>query len=159
MSIISEQGAGDQESQAGCWRYYTALEGEQAKCTYCDKIIKTSKGNTTGLLRHLKSIHNIAIAKKRKMRETPSDHQIQTESLEKVISRMAALDGIPFSKFVTSEDIRRGLVAQGFKHIDRSPNSIREAVFRYYEEVKKVSCVGLVSYNCHINIYIFFYRK
>lgn len=104
------------------------------KCTVggCDNLIKTTKGNTTGLLRHLKSIHDITITKKRKMRDTPSDHQVETESLEKAISRMAALGGIPFSKFVTSDDIRRGLVAREFEPIDRSPNSISRTSMDIY---------------------------
>lgn len=47
------------------------------------------------------------------------------ESLEKVIARMASVDGIPFQMFCTSEDIRKGLLARGFGDIPRSPNTIR----------------------------------
>ena len=35
------------------WNFYTRLEKDSAKCKACDMTIKTQKGNTTGMTRHL----------------------------------------------------------------------------------------------------------
>lgn len=124
------------EVPCGVWRHFQRVEEGKGRCNFCQKEIRTTGGNTTGLLRHLSSMHGVTIATKRKMvREQEVLFQGTVEPLDLVISRMAAKDGTPFLKFCTSEDIRAGLRARGFLNIDRSPNSIRNTILRYFGKV------------------------
>lgn len=54
---------------------------------------------------------------KPKVRITEFCTKSKIESLDEVLARIATLDGIPFQLFCTSEDIRKGLVARGFRDI------------------------------------------
>lgn len=54
---------------------------------------------------------------------------------------MASLDGIPFKLFCTSEDIRKGLTARGFRNIPKSSNTIRKCVLRYAEKIRNETII------------------
>ena len=41
------------------WQHFGGEGDEQAKCNLCRKVLSTSGGSTSGLVRHLKAIHNI----------------------------------------------------------------------------------------------------
>lgn len=49
---------------------------------------------------------------------------------------MAALDGISFQLFCTSEDIRKGIIARGFNDVPKSPNTIRKYVLDFAERIR-----------------------
>ena len=52
-----------------------------------------------------------------------------------VLARMTALDGLPFSVFCTSEDLRKSMKARGFD-LPKSANSIRKLVVDYSTEIQ-----------------------
>ena len=52
-----------------------------------------------------------------------------------VLARMTALDGLPFSVFCTSEDLRKSMMARGFD-LPKSANSIRKLVVDYSTEIQ-----------------------
>lgn len=57
------------------------------------------------------------------------------KSLEAIVSRTTAKDGLPFSIFCTSEDLRRLLSSSGFK-VPTSSNTIRNMVVTYSKKIK-----------------------
>ena len=105
-----------------------------------------------GITRTLKSMHQIDIHVKRKNLETlESDSQIKSTkittidnfindtTLSAVLARMTAYDGLPFSIFITSLDLRKSLAALGYS-VPKSITSIREQVIKYgnhlFERIK-----------------------
>lgn len=56
-------------------------------------------------------------------------------SLPATLSRLVALDGIPFSKFCTSEDLRRLLSLNNPEKIPKSPNTIKKIVLEYGQQI------------------------
>lgn len=57
------------------------------------------------------------------------------DTLPAILSRMTALDGLPFSFFCTSTDIRRLLAAKGFQNIPKTSNTIEKLVVTYSHKV------------------------
>lgn len=129
------------------WFYYLHDEKNMlARCKTCSRIIKVFGGSTSGLHIHLKTQHNINFLK-RKESETnsmstnsnspknditkPKTSQItdffnrKNECFDEVLSRITALDGLPFRVFCTSIELRKSLIARGFKNIPKSVNTIR----------------------------------
>lgn len=39
------------------WDYFTIIENEKAKCSFCKTVLKFNQSSTTNLLRHVKSKH------------------------------------------------------------------------------------------------------
>ncbi|KAJ6639133.1 hypothetical protein Bhyg_11873 [Pseudolycoriella hygida] len=99
---------------------------------------------TGGLHNHMKLIHKENTLKKSaESNIAPSNakissffHNREVESLDDVLSRMAALDGIPFQLFCSSDDIRKGLTSRGFTDIPKSPNTIRKYILNYAEKIR-----------------------
>lgn len=143
-----------QEVVNGAWSHFVRLEGGNAQCNACGKVLKTTGGNTTGLRKHLESIHGVKLASKRKVVHVVDS--VEEESLDSVISRMASVDGIPFVRFTISKDIRSGLLARGYDKIPRSPNSIRKLVLDYTfyikEEIRKDIAELRVKYKLSLSL-------
>jgi len=59
-------------------------------------------------------------------------------SIEAAVSRMCACDGLPFSIFETSADIRKGLEARGFGCVPKSANTFMKMVIRHAEAVRNI---------------------
>lgn len=122
------------ENNNSVWGHFLReRNGQAAKCKACQKIIKCGGGSTTTLHTHLRAMHKINIMKRGfEDKETPSVSTASNEicsskmkitnyfsnkhdgSLAAVMSRMAAKDGVPFSLFCTSDDLRLLLAAKGF---------------------------------------------
>ena len=60
----------------------------------------------------------------------------KAESLAKVVARMAAKDGLSFHVLATSNDIRQGLLARGFKRPLQHHTGIQEQVMLFGNDVK-----------------------
>ena len=48
-------------TSSGVWQYFSKLTGDVAQCGPCETKISKKGGNTTGMKRHLKNIHDINI--------------------------------------------------------------------------------------------------
>lgn len=57
------------------------------------------------------------------------------DSLEKVLSRMVALDGLVFRVFATSADLRRFMKADGYD-VPKSPKTVRKYVMKFAETTR-----------------------
>ena len=132
------------------WQHYLKIDSTKAKCLKCAAIIKTTSGSTSGLKTHLRTRHDIDIKKKSTAEPSPSTSPLlpvkkckiyqffgpQTEnSLEAVIARLTAKDGLNFSVFTTSEDLRISLQARGFK-VPTSASTIKNMMMKYGQIVE-----------------------
>ena len=117
---------------------------------------------------HLKSQHNINLLKRGKEKSDGTSTSIQTidvdsrskitlylkktgdESFPAVAAQMTAPDGIPFSKFCTSQDLRMLLTAKGYRDIPKSPNTIKNIVLQYADKIRQ-EVVNEISQHKHSN--------
>lgn len=151
----------------GVWNYFLRekVDGcfvDRAKCSKCPKlkILKCTGGSTKGLHDHLKLVHNINIqngADESSFNQTESqtskvspvppkrfkgaidDFFVNQKniSLADQLSQMTSCDGLPFRVFTTSQCIRKGLEAQGFSNIPKSPSTIKKIVIEHGKAIKK----------------------
>lgn len=116
--------------------------------------MKAKGGSTSALHSHMHLIHGVNTLKRHapvvdisqveidvncpspKANKITEYFQKGEESLHVIISRMAALDGIPFKTFCTSEDLRKCLSSRCSTKIPTSPNTIRQYVLDYAKEVR-----------------------
>lgn len=130
--------------------YLRERNGQIAKCKKCSKEIKYVGGTTSSLHTHLKKLHNVSILKRKP--QPISDENLATTKITKyfnnvvdiedtlpaILSRMTALDGLPFSVFCTSKDIRKLLFTSGFKNVPKSSNTIQKLVVAYSGKVQAI---------------------
>ena len=115
----------------------------------CSKKISIKGGSTKGLFAHVRTIHQINLnataetptrevisdviclegagTKKRKLTHYFSNNP---PTLDEILARMTAKDGLPFNILITSKDIRAGLTARGLD-VPLSGVTIREKVMDY----------------------------
>ncbi|OXA54474.1 hypothetical protein Fcan01_11805 [Folsomia candida] len=129
-------------------------EGSQeAKCRIWDQILKTTQGATTGLHVHLRTKHKIFIKKRTELGDkntensdlTPRSKQRKIseglptqddKSMEAVLSRLTALDGLPFAVFTTSLDLRDLLTNGGYLDVPKTPQIIRNTVIQHTVKIR-----------------------
>lgn len=141
----------------GIWSYFEREDcggkpGQHAQCKTCKKVMKCVGGSTSGLHNHQKSVHNV-VTLKRPVAPEKSDTYEKVKitnffqpktTLNETLSRMTALDGIPFRVFVTSKDLRRALLCL-YKDLPTSVNGIKSRVYEYAAELKQVIKTQLES--------------
>ncbi|UYV74402.1 hypothetical protein LAZ67_11003411 [Cordylochernes scorpioides] len=137
----------------GIWCYYLRNgSGQNAQCIPCKRILKCVGGSTKGLHVHQKAVHGIKTSKRKvkdevdtqtPAKKTPKisilDHFSSVSidrSTDAVLARMIALDGLPFSVFVTSKDLRKCLNALGHE-IPLSAETIKIKVCRYADTFRE----------------------
>lgn len=134
------------------WSYFlVAKDGNSAKCKRCPAILKTLGGSTKGLHTHLSSKHNIKVISASTSQDSenlntappPAKRKLDDyftksadDSLDDVLARMIALDGFPFSVFITSDDLRKLLLAK-YTDLPKSAVTIQKRVMNYSEKIKK----------------------
>lgn len=148
--------------KSSVWFYYLrATDGNSAKCKKCNKILKTAGSSTSSLWSHLRTKHSIDlkvtpavlvsdptpcssqqnvihdsqadISKPKKQKMTDFYHKLN--SVECVVSKMAALDGLPFKTFCTSEELRKLFLKSGY-NLPSSPKTIKNMVIETNENLK-----------------------
>jgi len=134
----------------GVWLHFLREKcGQSAQCKLCKTILKTVGGSIKGLHKHLKRRHDINLKRKAdddgegtseqptaKARKTATSGGPMTKflldrnenTLQAVIARMTARDGLPFRVFTTSPDLRRGMTALGLGNLPTSSESVKQLV-------------------------------
>lgn len=141
--------------KSGVWSFCEQERGSGPNSKIIAGICKVKKNNgqicnkrilysgSTGLIKHL-ATHNIDINAEVNPQSTivsqPSilDHFsiVKEDSMSAVLARMISRDGIPFSTFTNSPDMRKLFKKSGFE-LPSSPNSIRKCVFDHAKDIKK----------------------
>lgn len=135
------------------WSYFKRSE-EAGICNICLKKIKAVGGSTSGLHSHLKT-HNINLLKREpgnsetnlideNVKHSSNSNSKITNYFNPIVdnsfsvaSRLTALDGLPFSKFCTSEDLRKVVTGECYKEILKSKSQIKNIVIEYSEKICK----------------------
>ncbi|GBP18388.1 hypothetical protein EVAR_14781_1 [Eumeta japonica] len=136
------------------WSYFlVAKDGNSAKCKRCPSILKTLGGSTKGLHTHLSTKYNIKVISastsqdtenlntapppaKRKLDDYFTKTKSDDDNLDDVLARMIALDGFPFSVFITSDNLRKLLLAK-YTDLPKSAVTIKKRVMNYSKKIKK----------------------
>ncbi|GBP84473.1 hypothetical protein EVAR_67479_1 [Eumeta japonica] len=149
------------------WSYFLVVkDGNSAKCKRCPAILKTLGGSTKGLHTHLSSKHNIKVISASTSQDSenlntatpPAKRKLDdyfTKSaediLDDVLARIIALDGFPFRVFITSDELRKLLLAR-YTDLPKSAVTIQNRVMNYSEKNQKASLVpiygSMTAENC-----------
>lgn len=139
------------KNQNSVWIHF--LRGSKkltAKCKICNEIVKTAGSTTTPQHTHLRTMHNINVLKRDVVQDEVPESSAskmmitnylvnkRDESLSAIVSRMCALDNMPFKVFCTSIDLRNLFLARGIRDyvLPKSPNSIRKMVLEYAQKMR-----------------------
>lgn len=140
-------------TQTSVWKHFLRAEdGQSVECKHCKKILKTPGGATGALHTHIRAKHPNKVSQDQDIQtastsnskssqlhdkdiidQTPTkkikltDFFSSDSSMEVHVTRMAALDGIPLSKFCTSEDLRYVFKKAGYE-LPKSPSTITKIV-------------------------------
>lgn len=141
------------------WESFKKMSSDQAQCNICFSKISTKGGNTTGMKNHLKK-HSIAVKSKMDATTIVKDEQkisiikkctlpgvlpfVCRESLEEILSKCAARDGISFNSIVKCEAIRGYVTNRNYK-MPTSSSTVRKYVMKFYEDKKHITMKYLDS--------------
>jgi hypothetical protein len=149
----------DKAGAAGIWQHFLKeKQGQSAKCINCQAELKTTGGSTKGLHEHMKRVHNISTLKRKGGDDSDDKSKLDTkaapsstsnirpldkfvlekneQTLEAVLGRMTACDGLSFRVFVSSSDLRRALSALGFGNLPTSVETVKQLVMRHGQKVR-----------------------
>lgn len=112
--------------------------GRAASARRVKRKFKPLLGSTSGLHTHLKTAHKINLIKRKNEEEVaqgsksiaPPFFVSTDETLPAVLARITAKDGLPFRVICVSDDIRKGLLARGFRNVPTSSNTINGGFLR-----------------------------
>ncbi len=141
---------------------------QTAICLLCKTKLKCTGGSTKSLHVHLQSKHGVNLLKRGAESEVRDDNRKEgasaatagnirarsgTEnvtslskffasptdnSLEATIARMTACDGLPFRIFATSPDMRRILMASGFRELPKSSTTVQSLVMDHGRKIRSL---------------------
>ena len=69
------------EKRSLCWRYFSSVNGKQAKCNKCQKLVQTLGGSTTIMSRHLTKHHPDIFSEFSKLRELQTGNRNTSKKL------------------------------------------------------------------------------
>lgn len=140
-------------SSTDCWKYFNkSVLKDKAICKTCNKELSIRGSSTTGLIRHLEGVHNILPKRRSDLNEntigessaepTPKKlnnsilNFVKRESLEELVARMAAHDGISINAINKSSFIRQSLRQRGF-NVPDSPTTTMKLVHKFFATVNQ----------------------
>ena len=148
----------------GIWLHFLRHKnGQTAQCKVCKIIIKRTGGSTKGMHEHAKRVHDLSVLKRKtacadeESQATASKRSAtgrsilsfmvhsNENSLPATLARMTASDGLPFRVFVTSSDLRRGLVALGLGKLPTSETQVKQLVMEEGERVRSFVTTEIAS--------------
>ena len=146
MSCVFIKHKKDKETTSVRCHYLTTKDGKNAQCKRCTSVLKTLGGSTKGLHTHLSSKHGIKVLNDvNHLSKSQGDQELTTQqpptkrklvdyfstfkndTLDEVLARMTALDGLAFRTFISSSDLRKLLIAK-YGDLPTSAVSIRKRV-------------------------------
>ena len=150
----------------GVWQHFLREKnGQSAQCKLCKvkTTLKTIGGSTKGLHEHLRRVHEVTVLKRKAELESATANEDKPKrgafggsmlsfivrkndnTLPATLAWMTARDGLPFRVFVTSSDLRRGLVALGFGNLPKSVNNVKQLVMGEGERVRSAMMTEMAS--------------
>ena len=137
----------DRVNQSKVWKHFTRdYNDDKAKCIHCSQNISCKGGSTSGLFRHLKSKHNLnsseskdqPCSKKVKVQQKSilPFVSVKKESLQGIVSQLAAVDGFSLHSIGKSKFIRESLSAKGLR-LPSWDSDIMNLIHHEYDDIQK----------------------
>lgn len=114
----------ERSNQSKVWAHFDQ-DDDEATCHHCSKKLCCKGGSTSGLSRHLKNKHSLSLdseeqpcsKKKAKFQQKSimSFVSVEKESLQSIVSQLAAVDGFSIHAICKSKFIRESLCSKGFR--------------------------------------------
>jgi len=139
--------------RSNVWSYFSQKQHNSpvANCKKCGKTISCRGSTTSALINHLKS-NDICINKKENDADCLIENEnkknkiekpntmlnfvkIKKESLEEILSRVAAVDGMSIYAITKSKAIKGYIESKGYK-MPLSPTTVTKNIIGYYEKKK-----------------------
>lgn len=134
------------------WDYFEKNSGsETARCNECGDILSCKASSTSSLKGHLKSIHNISDEKqdqtvnKRVKSQNSLESFVKRQTLNEIVSRLAALDGLNIQQITKSSFIRESIKLRGME-LPKSQNSVMKLVNASAEQKKNELSQHLIKH-------------
>lgn len=138
------------------WNYFSKINGDKARCSYCGRILACKGGNTTGMSNHL-STHALILRKSSCERQNlplESVEQVKNtencsnkkpnilgflrkETLGSILSKYAAVDGFSLNAIKNSSGIKEHLQLKNFK-MPHSNSTLTKYILQYYDQRKLI---------------------
>ena len=130
------------KKQSGVWKYFKhGKEKDTVICEICSSLMSCKQSSTSALKRHLATKHRIDITEP--ANEEPQPKKMKTmesfmkrTTLEEIVAKMAAIDGISIRAITKSEEIRMGISSRGFK-LPKSESAVMELVHNFAKSKKQ----------------------
>lgn len=133
------------EKGSPIWKFFLKGRGESsgfAKCRvvnddgeFCNSIVSMGKKSSTGSMNnHLRLKHKI-VARRDGSDDCPLPLKKPNDSVEKMVSEMAAVDGVSFRTFTTSNVLKRLFLRYGHT-LPESPTTIRTIILGYAKDTR-----------------------
>lgn len=116
----------------------TKDDGKKISTPSCSSIISSTDTSRTSDQNVTKTQSQEDLTdQSRKKQKLMTDYVQNYNSVEYIIAKMAALDGLPFKTFCTSEELRKLFQNSGYK-LPSSANSIKDIVLKANNEIRSV---------------------
>jgi len=138
------------KTRSKAWNNFIYVSNIESRCKICDKLIKTPKGSTTGMLRHLEALHSIHLSQTPTI-VTPPIFKLPSPSIQKridsLIVTMVIKDCEPYS--ISKHEGFRELISDICPgYIIPSNNTIKIKINEKYEEQRQLikKCIDGIRY-------------
>jgi len=150
-----------QKKSSKVWEYYNQLNKKKAECNICKINIAIVDSSTTSLFKHLKT-HNIHPRLDKRELEVGFEVEcsikkpkmmmnfLKRSSLEEIISKLAAVDGISIRAITRSEFIRESISKQGFK-LPKNESDVMKLINDHFQAIKN-KMIGELSEKIQNNV-------
>lgn len=131
--------------KSAVWKHFTYKKSEEkAKCNLCLSILKASGSSTNSLINHMKVKHKIEVRSlsetslsepKPKIKKICDFFTKKNESVDEVLAKLVAVDGLTFNQIANSRRIIQAFRADGIL-LPSSPGQIKVLFMNHFEKVK-----------------------
>lgn len=125
------------------WKYFKKINNEKAECQYkidestiCSSIIQCKGSSTSGLKRHLQSIHKIQVTSNEEQIELQTKINFSKrnkKTLGEILSRIASVDGMSIHAMLNSNCVKCE-VHHHLYQMPKSASTIMLHITEFYEE-------------------------
>ena len=130
------------------WNYFKKVEKEKARCIYCNKMLTCKGSSTSSLHNHLKTVHD-KVTEKKSSDAGPSSQTstqpcilnfVKRTSLEEIVSKLAALDGLSINCITNSSFIRESLQQRNYC-LPQNNSRVMNLIYKFYETINELNCM------------------
>ena len=134
-------------NESKVWKHFIRdYNDDKVKCIHCSQNMSCKGGSTSGLFRHLKSKYNLdssesedqPCSKKVKVQQESISPfvSVKKESLQGIVSQLAAVDGFSIHSIGKNKCIRESLIAKGLR-LSSWDSDIMNLIHREYNDIQK----------------------